>query len=185
MKLIVITGGARSGKSRYAQELAAEVGGAEVTVVATAAASDAEMEERIARHRANRPAQWRTVEAQRDAAAAVRAAETDVVLLDCLTLLASNAFLAAMPHGHAPACDAAYAEAAAVLEDLTERPGLLIVVTNELGLGVVPDSALGRWFRDAMGEINQRFAAAADEVILVVSGVPLRLKERARERVNE
>ncbi|HEX7051913.1 MAG TPA: bifunctional adenosylcobinamide kinase/adenosylcobinamide-phosphate guanylyltransferase [Longimicrobiales bacterium] len=183
MRLILVTGGVRSGKSRYAADLAARLGGDAVTFIATAAAGDTEMAERIARHRATRPAAWTTLEAERNAAAALRAAATDVVLLDCLTLLASNIFLTAAAadgapaeHREALARDAVEAEIRELLDATRERDGTLIIVTNEIGLGVVPATELGRWFRDAMGEANQRVAAAADEVVLLVSGLPLVLK---------
>ena len=184
VRLILVTGGARSGKSDYAERRALELGAEAVTYVATAAPGDDEMARRIARHRDGRPRGWRTVEAPRDAGAAVCAAATDVVLLDCLTLLASNALLSvAGRDGGEGAEDAAQAAVVSEVDALCAaaagRSGTLLVVTNEVGLGVVPPTPLGRWFRDALGAANRRLAAAADEVVLLVSGVPVHVKGRA------
>jgi adenosyl cobinamide kinase/adenosyl cobinamide phosphate guanylyltransferase len=198
VRITLVTGGARSGKSDYAERLARELGGDDVTFVATATADDAEMAARIARHRAARPAGWHTVEARRDAAAAIRGATTHVVLLDCLTLLASNALLDAAsaaagtpispadeagtaPSEHviesdATARGAVRAEAEALVRAANERDTTLIVVTNEVGLGVVPATRLGRLYRDALGEANRIVAEAADQVVMMVSGIPWRLK---------
>jgi adenosyl cobinamide kinase/adenosyl cobinamide phosphate guanylyltransferase len=176
MELILVTGGARSGKSRYAEAVASRLAGEAVTYIATAAGGDEEMARRIRMHRERRPAGWVTVEAQRDAGAAVAAAGTSVVLLDCLALLASNALLAAEPDGEAAAVSAVLAEADRLLQRAEERAGTLIVVTNEVGLGVVPASPLGRWFRDALGLANQRVAAAAATVVLTVAGIPMTVK---------
>ncbi|HEX6037562.1 bifunctional adenosylcobinamide kinase/adenosylcobinamide-phosphate guanylyltransferase [Longimicrobium sp.] len=176
MELILFTGGARSGKSRLAEAAALRAGGADVTYVATAVAGDEEMETRIRRHRADRPAGWTTVEAQSAVGGAIRAARTDVVMLDCLTLLASNALLAAADDGEEAAHAAVRAETDALLAAAASRDGLLLVVTNEVGFGVVPAHALGRWYRDALGVANQRIAAAARDVVLVVSGIPMAVK---------
>jgi len=171
MHLTLVTGGARSGKSRHALSLAVEAG-APVTFVATAEPHDQEMAERIVRHRGERPSTWRTIEAPRAAAAALREADTAVVVVDCLTLLVSNLLLAS---GEDP--DRAGAAVAEELEALlggrAERDGALIVVSNEVGLGVVPATPLGRLFRDLLGDANQRVAGAADEVVFMVSGIPL------------
>lgn len=176
MELILITGGARSGKSRHAEQTALRLGGGAVTYIATAAAGDDEMERRIAEHRARRPAGWITLEAQSGAGDAVLAAPTGVVLLDCLAILASNALLAAEQEGERAAVAAVLGEVDALLEAAARRRGTLIVVSNEVGFGVVPPSALGRWFRDALGLANQRVAAAAREVVLTVAGIPLVVK---------
>lgn len=176
MRVILVTGGARSGKTAYAQSRASELGGADVTVIATARPDDEEMVRRIARHRAERPSVWRTVEAPWDAAAAIRAARDGVVLLDCLTLLASNVLLRASSADQDAARAAVTAEVEALLAAAAERVGSLVVVTNEVGLGLVPASRLGRWFRDELGMANQRLGRVADEVILMVSGIPLMLK---------
>ena len=175
-RLVLVTGGARSGKSGWAERRAAQEGGDAVTYVATAQALDDDMAARIARHRAERPASWATVEAHRDAGAAVAAAATPVVLVDCLTVLASNALLAAERDGFEAAQAAVLAEAEALRDAAAGRAGLTIVVTNEVGMGVHPPSVLGRWYRDALGRANALVAAAADEVVLMVSGIPLRVK---------
>lgn len=192
-RLTLILGGARSGKSAYAQRLAWERGGERVLYVATAQASDEEMAARIAAHRADRPATWQTLEAPRAVGPAVRrwwATATRppvVVVVDCLTLLVSNV-LVAMGESPDPVQGemAALAEAEqllAAIDELTSpleaRPSW-IVVSNEVGMGLVPPYPLGRVYRDALGRVNQRVAAAADEVLLLVAGLPWRLKP-ARE----
>ncbi len=176
MRLILVTGGARSGKSAYAQRRSLELGGDDVMVIVTAQPSDEEMARRIARHRAARPACWRTVEAPTNAGAALRAALTGVILLDCLTVLLSNVLLEAEAGGEEAALAAMAAETRALLEAAAAREGTLIAVTNEVGLGIVSGERLGRWFRDGLGVANQRLASAADEVVLLVCGVPLTLK---------
>ena len=163
-------GGARSGKSRYAEHLAAECG-APVLYVATALASDAEMAERIARHRAQRPAHWRTLEAPSDVARQVADAlpEVRTVLVEDLGLLLSNRLL----EGEA---ESAEAGALAEVEALLRVAANVVLVSNEVGLGLVPPYPLGRVFRDALGRLNQHAAALVDEVMLIVAGLPLRLK---------
>ena len=167
---LFVLGGARSGKSRYAQARAEAAGGSPV-FLATAEAFDDEMRERIARHQADRAARWRTVEAPRDLPAAIDAlnAGDAVVLVDCLTLWVSNLLLA----------DADIARAGRELCDAIARfEGTLILVANEVGLGIVPDNALARAFRDAAGQLNQSVAATAHEVALITAGLPLTLKPR-------
>lgn len=167
---LFVLGGARSGKSRYAQARA-EAAGANPVFVATAEAFDDEMRERIARHRADRDMRWTTVEAPRELPAAIDAVngEGAVVLVDCLTLWVSNLLLA----------DANIARAGQQLCDAIGRfEGTLILVANEVGLGIVPDNALARAFRDAAGQLNQSVAATAAEVVLVTASLPLTLKPR-------
>lgn len=176
MKIVLVTGGARSGKSRWAQERALETGGEAVTVVATATVTDDEMARRIERHRQERPEGWTTVEEPFDAARAVREATDAVVLLDCLTLLVANAMLAVEPREESTLLAAARSATEALLEAAGGREGTLLVVSNEVGMGIVPPSPLGRWFRDAQGMANQRVADSADEVVLLVSGQALRVK---------
>jgi adenosylcobinamide kinase/adenosylcobinamide-phosphate guanylyltransferase len=170
MTALFVIGGARSGKSRYAQARA-EAAGANPVFVATAEAFDDEMRARIAQHRADRDARWRTVEAPRDLPAAIDALNDRraVVLVDCLTLWTSNLLLA---NADIPAATAGLCAAVARFE------GSLILVANEVGLGIVPDNALARQFRDAAGQINQAVAASADEVVLLTAGLPLTLKAR-------
>lgn len=165
-RIRLVLGGARSGKSRHAQVLA-EAAPAPHLFVATAQAFDAEMAGRIARHRAERGAGWRTVEAPYDLAAAIGAAQGGTVLVDCLTLWTSNLLL-----GDAD-LDAA---TDALLAALADTPAHVVLVSNEVGWGIVPDNALARRFRDVAGRVNQRVAAAADRVDLVVAGIAMHLK---------
>jgi adenosylcobinamide kinase/adenosylcobinamide-phosphate guanylyltransferase len=177
--LILITGGVRTGKSDYAQRLGQELGGDAVTFIATARVEDEDMRSRIARHRAKRPAGWITVESPLEAPVAVRKAATEVILLDCLTMFCSNIMLAGSS-GHQATMDAVDRAVGELLVAMDEREGKMIVVTNEVGSGVVPASDLGRWFRDALGLANQRLAAIADQVVLLVSGIPVQLKASDR-----
>ena len=180
--LTFVIGGARSGKSRYAQELAEKSAqGRPVVFLATAQAGDAEMEERIARHKSDRPAHWRTVEEPLEAADVLRGeADAAVIVVDCLTFFVTNHLLRS---GDASQCDAeiwdeAGTEAAVIdlLAAARESAAPVILVSNEVGLGLVPETALGRLWRDVAGRANQSAAAAADEVILMVAGLPLRIK---------
>ncbi len=178
-ELILILGGARSGKSSYAERLAVELGGPDVLYIATAQAFDEEMCARIAAHRATRPAGWRTLEAPSLLAAPLAEAigPARVILLDCVTLLASNAVLALGEEPTAQAAEAAVdAEVSALLAAYREGAAAWIVVSNEVGLGLVPPYPLGRAYRDALGRANQRLAAAADRVLFMVAGLPLTVK---------
>lgn len=167
-KSLLVLGGARSGKSRYAQAQA-EASSDDLVYVATAQALDTEMADRIARHRADRGPRWRTVDAPLDLPGIIRAdSRADTLLLvDCLTLWASNLMFAERP---------IEAAVAALRTAIAEAPGRLIFVSNEVGLGIVPDNALARRFRDVAGEINQGVAAAVDRAVLIVAGLPLLLK---------
>jgi adenosylcobinamide kinase/adenosylcobinamide-phosphate guanylyltransferase len=165
MKELII-GGARSGKSAYAQRRAAESGLA-VTVIVTGTAGDAEMAARIAHHRAVRPVGWRTVEAPRALAAALRAeaAPGRCVVVDCLTLWLLNVI------------DGDFeAERRALLDALPDLPGEVLFVANEIGLGIVPLGEETRRFRDEAGRLNQDLAAACERATLVAAGLPLALK---------
>jgi adenosyl cobinamide kinase/adenosyl cobinamide phosphate guanylyltransferase len=164
--LTLVLGGARSGKSRYAESLIAELP-PPWTYVATAEAGDAEMVERIAAHRARRGAPWRTIEAPRDLAATLKSCHTTPVLVDCLTLWLSNLMLAEADID---------ADIAALEQVLMAATTPLVLVANEVGYGIVPNSPLGRRFRDLQGLLNQRIAARADRVVLVVAGLPLAVK---------
>jgi adenosylcobinamide kinase/adenosylcobinamide-phosphate guanylyltransferase len=165
-KLTFVLGGARSGKSRYGEGVIATLP-PPWTYVATAQALDAEMAERITTHRARRGAQWRTVEAPRDLAAVLAACQTTPVLVDCLTLWLSNQMLA----------DADIELEMTRLEDaLVAAKTPIVLIANEVGSGIVPDHPLGRKFRDLQGVLNQRMAARADRVVLVVAGLALALK---------
>jgi len=175
-QLTLILGGARSGKSTFAERLAATRDG-RVTYLATAQAHDDEMVARIAKHRADRPPHWRTVECPLDPAAALRAhaAETDCFLLDCLTLLVSNLLLADLE-----SCEQTVQRALdALLTAYREAETDLILVSNEVGLGLVPEYPLGRTYRDLLGRANQHLAAQADAVYYLVAGLPLNVKALA------
>ncbi|MCB4769513.1 bifunctional adenosylcobinamide kinase/adenosylcobinamide-phosphate guanylyltransferase [Ancylobacter sp. Lp-2] len=167
MPFTLVLGGARSGKSRHAEALV-ERFPAPWYYLATAQAYDAEMEERIAQHRDRRGEGWIGVEAPHDLAGALGALPSGApVLIDCLTLWLSNRMLADAD----PGLDSAILEA-----ELLAHDGPVVAVSNEVGLGIVPDNALARRFRDAQGRLNQRLAEVADEVILVVAGIPLKVK---------
>jgi adenosylcobinamide kinase/adenosylcobinamide-phosphate guanylyltransferase len=183
-ELILILGGSRSGKSTYAQQLALETGGERVLFIATAEARDVEMEARIAKHRQERPDGWRTLEAPMGVAEALRPtigdagiSDVGVVLLDCLTLLASNVMLAQGENADARAVEQAVLdEVNAVLDLWRAGDFTLIVVSNEVGLGVVPAYELGRLYRDLLGRANQMLAAQSDRVYFMIAGLPLELK---------
>lgn len=169
---LLVLGGARSGKSRYAQErieaLPAGPSG-RLAYLATAQAFDAEMAERIALHRDDRGPRWITVEEPVDLAAAIHRAvsNADAVLIDCLTLWLSNLMLADRD------LDGPVADLRAVLAN---PPCPLVLVSNEVGLGIVPENALARRFRDEAGRLNQAVAAKVDEVQFLAAGLPLKLK---------
>lgn len=162
----LILGGARSGKSRHAQAIAEGLGPRRL-YLATAEAHDAEMAERIGRHRAERGAGWRTVEAPLAVPEAILAADADALLVDCLTLWLSNLMFA----GRDPE-----AETGRLIAALDRAACPVVLVSNEVGMGLVPDTPLGRRFRDAQGRLNQRVAAAVPAVAFVAAGLPLRLK---------
>lgn len=165
---LLVLGGARSGKSGYALKRAeAEEG--EHVFVATAQAFDAEMRERIERHRGERGALWATVEAPIDLVETLEAwrGRGAVLLVDCLTLWTSNLLLAGNDIGKATQ---------GLCAAIGAHDGTIILVANEVGLGIVPDNALARSFRDEAGRMNQAIAAAADEVTFIAAGLPLRLK---------
>jgi adenosylcobinamide kinase/adenosylcobinamide-phosphate guanylyltransferase len=170
----LVTGGARSGKSTYAEQMAARLGGENVLYIATAEPGDAEMRERIAAHRERRSAHWQTIEMYRAAGSALTAHARAFNLLDCLTLLTANAYLSGGTH--AESHHAVQAEVDALLAAASALPGEFIVVTNEIGMGVVPDTPIGRGYRDSLGWANQRVASAASSVTLLISGVPLVIK---------
>ena len=176
--LTLILGGARSGKSAHAQKLARERGGDDVLFVATAQSLDDEMASRIEAHRRGRPAAWRTLEAPRHVGEAIALAQPAViVLVDCLTLLVSNAVLT-LPEsaGAREAEDAALAEVEALLAAYRSGTASWIVISNEVGMGLVPPYPVGRAYRDALGRANQRLAAEADEVLFMVAGIPMKVK---------
>lgn len=175
-RLTLILGGARSGKSDFAQSLASAHGGDDVIFAATAQALDDEMDARIQKHHRGRPANWKTLQAPRGLAEALQTAlPVRVVVVDCVTLWASNVLLA--DEGAAP--QAMERELNALLAWYRASGCELIVVSNEVGMGLVPDNVLGRGYRDLLGAANKLLAAAADQVFLVVAGLPLEIKARA------
>ena len=179
-KLTLILGGARSGKSAYAQALAARAPGP-VLYVATAEALDAEMIARITAHRAERPAAWQTLEAPRRLGPAIlatlQAHAAKLVLVDCLTLLASNVVAPLPEPVTAESAEAALeAEVDGLLEAYRASQADWLVVSNEVGLGLVPPYPLGRAYRDALGRANQRLAAVAGTVVFMVAGLPMVIK---------
>lgn len=181
-ELILILGGARSGKSAYAERLARERGGA-VLFIATATAGDDDMARRIAVHRVARPTAWRTLEAPDGVAARVAAARDNAptVILDCLTLLTSNILLAHEAAGEEAVARALDAEIDALLARIASDGATWIIVSNEVGMGLVPPYPLGRTYRDLLGRINARVAARADRAYLLVAGLPLDLKRLMAE----
>lgn len=170
--VMLITGGARSGKSAHAIALAQRAAGARRFLVATAEPLDDEMRERIAHHRARRSADFTTIEEPRALAAALAAlaGRADVVVVDCLTLWVSNLMSAGLND------EAIVAEAGAFARALGAAPFASIVVSGEVGAGIVPDNAAARRFRDLLGWTNQAVAHVAGRVVLMVAGYPLRVK---------
>jgi adenosylcobinamide kinase/adenosylcobinamide-phosphate guanylyltransferase len=167
-RLTLVLGGARSGKSRYAESLTTALPPAWI-YLATAEPHDAEMAERIAAHRSRRGAVWRTIEEPHDIAA-VLATDEGTTLIDCLTLWLSNRMLAGADID---------AEIVNLEVALAARLRPVVLVSNEVGSGIVPDNALARRFRDLQGRLNQRLAARADRVVLLVAGLPLIVKGQA------
>ncbi|OGO29570.1 MAG: bifunctional adenosylcobinamide kinase/adenosylcobinamide-phosphate guanylyltransferase [Chloroflexi bacterium RBG_16_54_18] len=176
-RLALILGGARSGKSKYAQQLAAE-SGKPVLFVATAEAGDDEMKERIAAHRLSRPQGWETLEAPRQVGRAILERNpSGLVLVDCLTLLASNVLgQFSEPYKRQEYEVALDEEIEGLLEAYRQTRAEWLVISNEVGMGVVPATPAGRLYRDALGRANQRVALAADEVVLMVAGIAMKVK---------
>ena len=168
---IFITGGARSGKSRLAEKLAEDFG-APLCYIATGAAGDAEMAARITAHRARRGEKWKTIEEPLSLVEAVKASDGgyQAILVDCVTLWLTNLLLT---HDNA---DRALDEVRALASLLSGLKTPLVLVSNEVGMGIVPENALARTFRDLAGRANEILAAAADEVYVTFSGIPLKLK---------
>lgn len=189
-KLTLVLGGARSGKSSYAEQLVRESGGDQVLYVATARAGDDEMRERVRKHQQSRPAAWRTLEAPENIGSAVMASAGDAkaILIDCLTVLVANYLLAVAgpeddPFGE-PSADPfqvaieerVKAEVESIAACARQLTADVVVVSNEVGMGVVPPYDLGRAYRDLLGRANQIMARHADEVYLLVAGIPMRIK---------
>lgn len=166
-QLTFVLGGAASGKSLYAESLVTDTGAPRV-YIATGEARDDEMRAKIAAHVDQRGPGWRTLEAPLDVAPALASvAEDEIALLDCATMWMSNHLLAE---------NDLEAETARLLDALTACKGKVVVVSNEVGMGIVPENALARRFRDVQGRLNKRLAAAADTVLFVAAGLPLTMK---------
>lgn len=187
-KLILALGGSRSGKSEFAEKIALGLG-ERVIYIATAAVRDQEMEERVRLHRGRRPSTWETVEEEKNILNVLEKGRAgDVFLLDCITVWITNLLL----DEGTPGKDSEPAEKAAWILDCVARlsnaveKGLhLVVVSNEVGLGLVPEYPLGRVFRDLAGKVNQVLAAKADQVFFTVAGLPLEIKSLARTEWSE
>ncbi len=188
-KITLILGGARSGKSSYAEKLAKERGGDDVIYLATSEVKDAEMQERVVKHRAQRPSAWVTIEAPRNLTQPlIHARAAKVVLLDCLTFLVANYLMDSSAPQDDPFDEPSddpfdpqietevLAELDALVAYVKERDVQILVVSNEVGLGLVPAYALGRAYRDLLGRANQHLARHADEVLFLVAGIPMQVK---------
>lgn len=181
-KATLIIGGARSGKSHFAQELARKSGLA-VLFVATAEAGDEEMLQRIEKHRKERPPAWRTLEATCHVGSRIKQeiGEAQLVVVDCITLLVSNIFSQydeqTLEQMEEPALEKqVMVEIGDLMTCLTEVPASSLIVSNEVGLGLVPANRVGRLYRDLLGKANQMLAQYADEVYLMVAGIPVKIK---------
>jgi len=176
-KLTFIIGGARSGKSTYAEDLASQIGGSTI-YIATAQPLDQEMATRIRNHRLSRPSHWKTLEIPSGIAshAAAIPRDTKVILLDCLTLLVSNLLMNQTNHDNhldeGLAQKSVGVEITSLLELIDNTSAHWIIVSNEVGMGLVPPYPLGRIYRDQLGWANQQIALHADEVILMIAGLP-------------
>jgi adenosylcobinamide kinase/adenosylcobinamide-phosphate guanylyltransferase len=176
--ITLILGGARSGKSSYAQKLA-EDSGESVTFIATAQALDDEMSARIQKHRAERAVHWETLEIPVGVAACAQQIKSNVVILDCITLLISNLLMQFVKDDRVdelPFLDAVQKEINELIDALHEQEQDWLIVSNEVGLGLVPAYQMGRVYRDAIGWANQQLAHEADKVIFMVAGIPTTVK---------
>jgi adenosylcobinamide kinase / adenosylcobinamide-phosphate guanylyltransferase len=176
-KIILITGGSRSGKSRYAQHIAESFAGTR-TYIATCPVIDKEMEDRVRKHQeARQSASWRTIEEVTDLAGALRKAKgSKVILVDCLTLWINNLMYEAEQENKYIDEDAIVAQCQDVLRACSDLDGWVIFVTNEVGMGIIPENPSARLFRDLAGRCNQRIADHADFVIFMVSGLSLYIR---------
>jgi adenosylcobinamide kinase/adenosylcobinamide-phosphate guanylyltransferase len=176
--LTLILGGARSGKSSYAQSLA-EAAGKTVTFLATAQALDAEMVARIRKHRLERPGSWKTLEVPFAVASHIRQIKSELVILDCITLLVNNLMMQFVKDDlveEAPFTQSVQKEVEELIESIREQNQDWLLISNEVGLGLVPPYQMGRVYRDVLGWANQRLARAADKVIFMVAGIPTVIK---------
>ena len=176
--ITLILGGARSGKSSHVQNLA-EATGKSVTFIATAQALDEEMTRRIQKHRLDRPASWETLEIPCDIASHVSQIKSDVVILDCVTLLVSNLLMQFVKDDlvdEEPFIAAVQKEVEALIETIHKQSQDWFIISNEVGLGLVPPYQMGRVYRDLLGWGNQRLAREADKVLFMVAGIPTTIK---------
>lgn len=183
-KVILITGGARSGKSSFAEKIALDLN-IRTTYVATSIPFDDEMKERVRLHKERRPSTWNTVEAYKDLDKALHKVidETDIVLLDCITVMITNLMMDSISDWDNISVEDTRKVEKLVIDELDklinyfeELDKILIIVTNEVGLGIVPMYPSARLFRDMAGRANQKLASIADEVHMCVSGIPLKIK---------
>ena len=179
---ILILGGARSGKSRFAKELASDFGD-RVLFAATAEALDEEMKQRIEEHKRERPAHWRSLEVPTGIGKRIReeSSNTQVVIVDCLTLLVSNVMGQCYDDPEQMNAELVQEQLTTEIDELTEcidsSAATFILVSNEVGMGLVPENRLGRLYRDLLGKTNQIFAQRADRVYFMLSGIPFSLKK--------
>jgi adenosylcobinamide kinase/adenosylcobinamide-phosphate guanylyltransferase len=177
-RLTLILGGARSGKSSFAQSLA-EATSESVTFVATAQALDEEMTRRIQKHRLERPGSWETLEIPLEVASHAQQIKSDIVILDCITLLVNNLLMQFVKDDlveEAPFMQAVQKGIDELIRSIHEREQHWIIISNEVGLGLVPPYQMGRVYRDGLGWANQRLAREADKVIFMVAGIPTVIK---------
>ena len=179
-EIVFITGGVRSGKSSYALKLAKKMD-KEVIFLATGSAKDEEMEERIKLHKKGRPSSWKTIEEGKNVIPALLSIKPPhkIIIIDCLTFFVSNLLLDHQTEEFITE----YIERIAKI--ILKSPHTAIIVSNEVGWGVVPESALGRKFRDTLGKSNQIMAKYAQKVYLMVSGMPVKLKEKRNEKIKK
>ena len=177
-KLILVTGGARSGKSSFAEKLAKEAN-KDVTYLATCQALDEEMALRIEEHKKRRPKNWKTIEEPLNASSVIeKEGKSDrVILLDCLALLVANLIFSKGDSTSEPIDQAVLNEIKTLAKISKDVPASVIIVTNEVGMGIVPEYPLGRAYRDTLGKANQILASEADEVYLLVCGIPVNVKQ--------
>jgi adenosylcobinamide kinase / adenosylcobinamide-phosphate guanylyltransferase len=176
----LVLGGAQSGKSYYAQQVAAQF--EHVTFIATGRTTDAEMRRKIARHRRERPAGWKTIESPLDLHEAIRSESQDahVILVDCLTVYVANVMGARKSKSNPKEC------IESVCEAIRESKACVVVVSNEVGSGVVPPYRSGRIYRDLLGQMNQQIAQIADKVVLMIAGMPVTVKNaKIQERSGD
>ncbi|SNX53219.1 bifunctional adenosylcobinamide kinase/adenosylcobinamide-phosphate guanylyltransferase [Thermoanaerobacterium sp. RBIITD] len=183
MPIIMVTGGARSGKSELAEDIALKKGVHSVLYIATSIPFDDEMKDRVKRHRERRPSEWETVEAYKGIHDIIAKSDKKVILLDCLTIMISNHLLEVDMAWDNMSIDdiddierKVGIEVDKMIDSAKSYNGDVIIVTNEIGMGLVPEYKLGRIFRDIAGRMNKKVASAADIVYFMVSGIPLKIK---------